>query len=78
MTNHASGTAENPILINSSSEGLMSTGSPEKDIKIQSKPNNMPSEQTVKNSHATGMKKEAQTFVSPQETSQGGIVPYSS
>ena len=78
MTDHASGTAENPILVDSSWERLMLTGSPGKDIEKQPQPNTLPSERTEENSQATGMKKEAQTLVSPQETSQGGTIPYSS
>ena len=78
VTDHASGAAEIPILVDSSWEGLMSTGSPGKDIEKQPQPNTLPSERTEENSQATGMKKEAQTLVSPQETSQGGTIPYSS
>ena len=78
MTDHAGGTAENPFLINSSSEGLVWIESPGKDIEVLPRTNTLPSERTVGNSQATGVKKEAQTFVLPRETSQGGIVLYSS
>ena len=78
VTDHAGGTAENPFLIDISSEGLIWTESPGKDIEILPRTNTLPSERTVGHSQATGVEKEAQTFVLPRETSQGGIVLYSS
>ena len=66
VTDHASGTAENPILIDGSSEGFLSTGSPGKDMETQPQPNILTSERTVESSHSSGMKEESQTFVSSQ------------